>query len=306
LVIVIGKLTIHAKGLEFMPYPLSISVSEDPITTGYSLPVQMSDIHKTITISVPPEDREAVTSMEFGIAGVARATFDVVDINTEVGTVTLDIYGVSATPAEKPEGDTTLEIKVSGVLQKTIKIIVKIPKVQIHIVGQTVVGNSARIFPGMGTELKTIVGCIVRIHIKDQFGQLLESIYNGEGVVDEGFVNQRQTPPELSPLPNPWQKMVLPDARFILGEKKDVVRFNAFYGTQQILTAKEQADWAKFMYNFMGKYQNAFAIVGGENNIPKYEKEGDMQLRVWGHELPTVNRKMSITNKNNFTFDVTN
>lgn len=105
-----------------------VTFSPNPIVTGYTNPAGESTLKKTVVVTVTPKtDVDDVTFRVKG--GTQNRIKDIVvgQPDTETGKVTLSILGNTTTPANKPYGDTTIEVVKGEVVVGEVQVIVVIP-----------------------------------------------------------------------------------------------------------------------------------------------------------------------------------
>jgi hypothetical protein len=185
------------------------------IVTGYTVPEDTSTIKSdSVTLTVTP--KRLAANVDLRIAGKDRATVVEIQRNPVAGTVTFRVKGKSATPADKKEGDTTVEAVVGGRVLATTKVVVVIPKAiatphptfdgEVNGVNMVISATSKpaatpaslkalkRAYPNRDVFISTAYLRILTITVNDQFGDELDAIYAGTQVTEEGDpINQQMT-----------------------------------------------------------------------------------------------------------------
>jgi hypothetical protein len=286
---------------------VNIKFSDDTIKTGFSM-LPNQDIKKSVTVTVEPKAETA--NVDISIApgpGGNRAT--IVNLVKDVagGTITFDVQGQDATPVNMPQGDTTIEARHMGNLMAMAQVLVLVPTTHTRQLPPTTYQNV--VIPlGTGAKLVTLAERNVTISVQDQFGNILDSIYDGSSVVEEIFTN---TEGFCNLLPtNTPNAIIFPDDVFKNGEKKDLVQLSVSYRTDAILTNAEIAQWESFSYvppPIDPQFNNAFAL-NLENNKsggPFYAYSKVLQeIQVHGHTTqfktqgqlyPNAKRELTLT-----------
>ncbi len=177
--------------------------SNASIVTGYTLPVAASTIQSgdvTLTIRPPAAAANVIPT----IAGVNRAT--IVNIRRAAGSITFNVKGTSATPANMPNGDTFVEARLGNQVLARANIVVVIPTVisrphptfNGNVNGTNIImdTNSSPAFFGVllptDVRLATTYITFLKITVDDQFGSPLDPIYAGTPVTEQGgfMINQ--------------------------------------------------------------------------------------------------------------------
>lgn len=253
------------------PVKFGIGASRTSETPVYPAVTPATFPHR-LTATITPKDMAA--EITFDSSNVARATVAEVS-RKEVGNtveVILKVTGVTETPAGSPNGDTDIRAKKDGEICATTKVVVIKPTSRTHAMGALTLVNSSKPNAG-GTELKTYVRQIVTITIKDQFGNVLDPIYNGKNVVEEKFENIKNG----GFVPN-WTAISKPDSEFINGIKLDEIAVGVTYNLNE-LTPAQIVQWSNELL-FVGGKNTTFAL----RNI-NLTLEADMLLRVDGHAI---------------------
>ena len=282
------KLTVVKVEFNKDPVKVGIGANRTSETPAYPATTPATYPHRLIATITP---KDAAGSVTFDSSSVARATVSEVS-RTDVGNskqVILTVTGVAETPAGSPGGDADIRARVGVWVCKTTKAIVIKPKTRTHAIGAAVVNNTAVLLEGgAGTQLTTSIDQIVTITIKDQFGNVLHSVYNGQNVVEEKFENI--TNGGLTPS---WIAIRIPDREFVNGIKLDECGAVQDTAISLNLTPAQIAYWGAGTLTINGK-NNTFSI-----DAVTYTTEGDMKLKVDGHEVtPDVHRKIEIVPNN--------
>ena len=270
--------------VDFNKDPVKIGIGENrssetaayPETTPATYPYRLM---ATIT----PKD--ASGTVIFDSSNAARAT--VVEVSrTDVGNteqVILNATGVSETPVGSPGGDTDIRAVLNGTVCQSTKVVVIVPKTQIHgpFAGKTIMNESSVSVPLSQTYLHSVIRATTTITIKDQFGDGLDSIYNGEDIVQEKFVQTSETNITGTALSETWVPITDPNSDFIDGKKDDLCQFGDYYTLPQVLSDTNREAWVNGTYTVNGK-NNVFSIKGA-GNVP--EAHGDQQIKVDGYSV---------------------
>lgn len=167
------------------PQPLTVTFSEMKVVTGFTKPSAQSTLEKQLTATISPKSETSNITFESDFP--ERATVRVISTDAATGKVTLGVKGVSATPKTKPDGDAELRAKKGNEILARANIVVVIPKKQTHNVGPLIIKNICRrALPQSGLcTLLTLYQRDVTIILKDQFDDVLDSIYNGVRVSEK-------------------------------------------------------------------------------------------------------------------------
>lgn len=227
--------------------------------------------------------------VSFDSSNATRATVAEVSRSDVADTVevVLKVTGVTETPATAPTGDTNVQAKCHDSLIATTKVIVLKPTTRTHALGEADIVNTSKPITG-GTHLTSKLTQIVTITIKDQFGAVLDGIYNGKDVVEEKFDHVTH-----GGLTTVWTTIKYPNNEFLDGIKLDDTGSTQEQDISPALTSFQLAQWEAFIFRPYGaaKGNNCFAF-----NNANYSTEGDMKLRVDGHDVtPNIHRKIVTT-----------
>ncbi len=259
---------------------IKVQFDKTLVKTGFSLLPSVT-IKADLKATVTP--KEKVNDIIFDTDNPARATVSVVSRNAVTGVVNLEVKGVSATPSTKPSGDTVVRAKIDSKILATAKVVVVVPKTQTHTVGTKTLTNTATLVAG-GTELKTKVGAIVTITIKDQFGNVLDAVYNGTSVVTEEFSAKTGF---FTSFPAGEITIVVPDNKFTNGGKLDETAIEPAVTITVALTAAQRAAWAAGTLEINGA-KNVFKLATLTVDGTAVQK-----IRVHGHVVtPDFKRTM--------------
>ena len=212
-----------------------------------------------------------------------------------MGIITFDVYGRKSTPVDDPDG-TTVEAKEGAEKVGEAKVTVSIPKThtrQASPYTEIKYTNKATPLPvTMETELSTHSETTVVLTVLDQFGNTLDSIYDGTSVVKEIFsapitgvwderlnVGDRNTPIPIAE----------PDAEFKDGKKKDSFGLGRATRVTPVFTAGQRDGWSKFMVNAAGAGQppanNAYQIRLRAIAVEPKESTVTQKIQVHGHDV---------------------
>ena len=191
----VDKIDVTVVGVEF---------NKEIVKAGISL--INKDVRGTIKATITPKDVEKHITFDSTNTGRATVTEE---SRTNAGgnskVVKIKVTGVTPTPAEQPNGDAELRALFDGVLFKSIKLLVVIPKFQTRSLGgmtisQDVTSNAPLVLRGplaykgaISTAPYSSIYAISTISIKDQFNNPLDSVYNSDsGVVFEKLTGNPQ------------------------------------------------------------------------------------------------------------------
>jgi hypothetical protein len=217
------------------------------------------DVRGTITATIKP--KSAAPKVTFISTNKARATVSEesrID-GTDSTTVTLRITGVVATPIDKPKGDAQVQALFAGKkIGLKVPALVVVPTTQDHKIGQTTLVNTSGQMTSFPFKfvLTTDVTNIVSITISDQFGQILDSAYDGTDVVTETLSNASP----VDCVSSGEQVIVIPDHQLRAGVKLDETGFTVGFAPNATVTPQQQQDWANQKPVF--GHSNTFALGG--------------------------------------------
>lgn len=175
------------------------------IVTGYTMPQDKSTIEsKEEVLTIKPE--KLADKVQLRIGGQNRATIRIIKVDPKAGTVTFRVKGALATPANKRDGDTTVEAVVGGAVVAKTNLVVVIPKA-IAKPHPTFNGTIKPVNRSLSTATSpalkpsqvaasdvgrvTVYITELTIAVNDQFGDRLDSIYKGAPVSEDGeAINQ--------------------------------------------------------------------------------------------------------------------
>jgi hypothetical protein len=182
--------------------------------------------------------------------------------------VILKVVGLTETPVASPAGDAEIQAVRGSDVCATTKVVVIIPATRVNTVAASPTAKWNSID---GDNFRSHVRYNVEIKIYDQFGSILNDVYNGNSVVTE----------QISTMQNalPWTVIEFPDKEFISGVKNDTAESKPYF-INPGATATEKADWLSWSYD----------IDGRNNAIAAHVKNGTLatvnvliQLKVDGH-----------------------
>jgi outer membrane protein assembly factor BamB len=277
------------KATQRAPVPPKITYDKQLVKAGISL--INKDVRGTVTVTIKPKSTSS--RITFRSTNKARATVSEqsrVD-SADSTTVTLRVTGISATPKDKPNGDAHMRAFLSNnPVGIEIPILVIIPTNQTHNVSTptlTNIANSIVVNGSTATELRTSVDAVATITVKDQFGQILDSVYDGVGVVTEQFSNtteQGLPQPSTGPaLPAIETVITEPDNVFANGIKLDQLEVNAGTALPATLTAAQIQGWQNgtlFLTTNAGQFNNVFSFTNTHILLT-----GTQTIRVHGYRV---------------------
>jgi len=258
----------------------------NPVKTGYALKddgtLDPKKIKQTVTATFRPKslaaDAKIVVDDPNGrIEPIAEGDLT---RNAGAGTIMFDVYGKTMTPVNQPNGDATIKATKADntPLKGEAKVIVVIPSTQVHAKVGCVLVNKAVNLPNDKFELSTRAFGYIDIQVKDQFGNPLDAVYNGNKVVVEEFVN-RQGDEFGWPGKGPIEE---PDPALANGLKHDVASDRCVTESPGQLSPEQILAWENFELLLGGK-DNCFALNGQQ-----LESSAGQKIWVWGHELSNI------------------
>jgi hypothetical protein len=209
----------------------------------------------------------------------------------QISIIIFNVYGKSETPPAQPLGDTTIIAKKGAVVIQNAQAqaIVVVPKTNTHVAGQSVLQNYTIPFGGLVMP-KTKASSIITITIKDQFGQILDDVYNGSNVVIEKFTNLQGD--NVFPPVNVEHIIAFPDRQLLNGVKFDEQWIDLAAGTP--IGVLQAPQWIA-----------GNLLLNGANNALKASLPRNLQgtatqeIRVHGHHVtPDFNRTVTINKAN--------
>jgi hypothetical protein len=182
----------------------SVSFSPDPIKTGYTKDGSV-DIKATVTATVDPKDK--TDEIKIKISGHKRVAVANIQRDKAEGTVTFEVRGKSPTDKNKQDGDTTIEAWIKGKLAGSAPAIVVIPAAigmphpqangivqPKNLVTDTTTSPAANDLPAGMVALGTWYQHWLAIPVVDQFGDALDSIYDGVPITESHIpINQKMS-----------------------------------------------------------------------------------------------------------------
>ena len=233
-----------------------VDFDKDPVKAGICLDGENHDVRGTVTATITP--KEVADQVTFESSNPNRATV-AEESRADQGNskvVTLKVTGVSATPDTEPNGDTDLRAIVDGQVCGSTKILVVIPETQAHAVD----AYSLRNYVTDGnTTLWTKMSTIVTITIRDQFGAVLDPIYDGEDVVSETFSSYGGA--DFYPAPDDGP-ICRPNNDFAGGIKEDEANAELSDQVSPALTHTQVDQWTAGTLLLPGGHNNIFALYG--------------------------------------------
>ncbi len=184
------------------------SFSTNSVTTGYTLPLNLSTVtSKTVILSVIPKAK--AQSVQLVITGNARVSIQNIVRNPADGTITFDVKGLSATPSNLANGDTQIEAQDGAQVLASTNVVVVIPAAIATphpVYDGTVSGlnlatdastTPAWFGPLTADQVKLISWHVISLDVavNDQFGNRLDAIYAGAAVTENAAqpINQNMT-----------------------------------------------------------------------------------------------------------------
>jgi hypothetical protein len=180
----------------------SVSFSPNPVKTGYTKDGS-ADIKAIVTATVGPKDN--TYDVEIKIGGQRRVAVANIQRNPSNGTVTFEVRGISPTDRNKRDGDTTIEAWTNGRLAGSVRAIVVIPAAigtphpQANGVVQpknlaidATTSPPAKGLPAGMVALGTYYQHWLTITVVDQFGNALDSSYDGVPVTESHIPNNQR------------------------------------------------------------------------------------------------------------------
>jgi hypothetical protein len=221
---------------------------------------------------------------------------DVVDVSASnvTGRVTFGVRGQNWT-AGQPDPD--LHATFAGLVCASTSVRVVIPSTQTHNVGTATITNSTVPIPGTGLhEPETTLEASVTIAISDQHGQVLDSVYDGDGVVTEQFSSQ--TGWFANNYPHNTNReitiVVPPPGHLGNGLITDLMTYFYRITTPAYnLNAAQAAAWVGFQQTIGGRSQ-AFGVLDALGLLGDFQGTARQRIRVRGHVVtPDFDRVMN-------------
>ena len=264
---------------------------KDPVKAGICLDGQNHDLRGTVLATITPTN--AADQVVFVSSNPSRATVaeDSRINQADSVVVTLKVTGVSATPDTEPAGDTDLLAMINGQLCDSTKILVVVPKANTHSTGSISFENIA--FSIAGTNLYhpgSRATCYVTTTFQDQFGDTLDSIYDGYHVVTEEFQDIHGNPIFF---PAGEVFINVPDGNLQNGVIMDEVS-DMYYLANWVDDITYASAWESFT-RYINGCNNAFSLeISGDD-----DRDALQLLRVHGHEVtPSYRRTISTKDAN--------
>lgn len=269
---------------------VTVSFTPNPISTGFSLVRnQAQPLPKTVIATVLPaaEAGNITFAITQGNAPADGQASILSRKNNGNGTWTLMIGGSRASGAKK---DVTLTASKGNQRAGMALVTVVVPKTNTRRIRNVVVKNTHRFIVdpttgGKTSLLETDARALVEITIKDQFGEVLDSVYDGRFVVTEAFFNQNFRPAGWAVWVAPGTPINIPDGKLANGI--------IFDGTG-VLT---RVQFAEFDKGQIAKWKVFQLDVNGTNNmiyhslrnkfpgVGRFAQIGDQELTVRGHVI---------------------
>jgi len=234
---------------------VQVVFDQDPAVTGYTLLEGQPPLFETVTATVAPV--EMVNAVSFSTDRPDRATVEVAERNPMTGEITLQLYGVTATPTDHPQGDTRVVASLGEEELESAQVVVVVPTTQTHSIHREFIRNFSRNTADERTILFTRGSKFVKISIKDQFDSILNSIYNGHLKVQEIFSDKTG---HFTRFEDRRYTIEFPNGHLIDGMILDEAGFVPNVAVP-LLSPEQTEGWANFTYRYQGN-NNAFSIRG--------------------------------------------
>lgn len=268
------------------PCPITVTFEKDPIRTGFTKPVLTSQIKVATYLRCDPPN--VVSDIVLTIGGVDRVDIEIQEVIPETGYLIFRVKGKSATPANKPQGDTTIEARYQGEVCASIQAIVLVPRrigtphpeADGAVQPQNIAADAATSPAYFGNlnagevVLVTVYAQWLTIPVDDQFRDRLDQLYTGVPV--EEFAN------------NSWRAI------------------------NQNLTANGTYEDPVFAFTYKGGQQQPYIVMGDSQEaldwpsapaeaITEIDETQNISVKVGGHELSTgiVDRQLTTTAPDN-------
>lgn len=270
------------------PGPVTVTFTPAPVITGYSLPVVQSTIKRTVTATVSPASK--VNDIHFDIAGVDRVDLSVISRDASTGKIILEVKGnglggLGPTPVVSPNGDTTILAKdTNDSTVGQVQVVVVVPKTQTHSIVNNPLYFKNECTPNnpVGkTNMWSEGGRLVTIKIFDQFGTLLDSIYDGTNVLHESWVE----PKEYIAVPA-FVDANMPQA-LASGVLADPVAIARGFIVPNVLTAQEVGQWKSGNLDINGPGVNTIFAYYGSLGQPVGSAKATQVITCHGHQVTT-------------------
>ncbi|MGA2262633.1 MAG: hypothetical protein ABSH28_14510 [Acidobacteriota bacterium] len=182
----------------------TVSFSPDPVKTGYTTDGS-ADIKLIVTATVDPKDK--TDHVEIKTSGHKRVSVANIQRNQSKGTLAFEVRGKSPTDKNKPDGDTMIEAWIEGKLAGGTPAVVVIPAAigtphpqaygvvqPKNLVTDTTTSPPANRLPAGMVALGTYYQHWLTIPVVDQFGNALDSSYDGVPVTENHIpINQKMS-----------------------------------------------------------------------------------------------------------------
>ena len=235
---------------------ISVSFTPNPVRTGYFVmtgmqaPMAYRDIETPVVAQV--SSMGPVNKVNLSVEGQLRAAISGDISNAASGSADLNfnVAGVSPTPGNVPGGDTSIvATDVNGNRAGSVNTVVVIPSTCGEDRGPVTLKNTYAPanypgFPGTWFLFTTTASSPVTITVYDQFGAVLDAMYDGSAVVDE----------DIPPFTDLWGRLTkevngaieLPDMVFASGVKTDQNLTNANYPST-VAAPGQESGWPNFL-----------------------------------------------------------
>jgi len=181
---------------------VNVSFDPSPVKTGYTIPFDSSTLKKVVTATcTPASDAGAIT---FDVGGEVRVSVNIVSSDTSSGQIVLNVKATGTpTPANSPNGDTTIFAYYKGNTVGQVQAIVVIPasvgtphpQPNGPVIGKNLALNEKTSPTVCGLDqtqvfLESNWSQWLPVIVFDQFNHTLDPIYTGAPVAEGCPINQ--------------------------------------------------------------------------------------------------------------------
>jgi hypothetical protein len=261
---------------------VEITFGSDPIRTGFTKPVASSTIASSEFLTCDPP--EEVSNVTLHVTGIDRVDIQIIEVIPETGYLLFNVKGTSATPSNKPNGDTTIEARVNGHTCAKAQAIVVVPdrfrqpypQADGNVDPENLVtdhSTSPAYFGALQANQVKLAICWIQwltIGVNDQFNEPLDELYEGVDVEEKAGGTWHDINQDLT------DSGTYEDPVFYFQQPADPV----------VNRDSERAvDWPTDPTLAMGVGGSAIQII---------------PVRVGGHPIGSVNRKWTATPPKHF------
>lgn len=245
-------------------------------------------LSKTVTCTITPKaDADGVTITATNDKAEPTEVSRVDDGNSKVITVTIKAKNPSAA-----KEDCEVQAKKGGAVLDTLKVTVLRPKTVTHAVGNPSITNSSVAAADGSSDLTSKVECLVTLTIKDQFGDALDAIFDGNNLVQEKFTNINGAQGLLpAGARGVFGNIDVPDTALTDGVKSDLIKELLEININDPWGPGLAAAWSAFQFV---PHNNIFAMSPNPATV-----NATMEVKCHGYDLtPKHKRTITVQNAN--------